>query len=105
MEGLTRQRIAAGQDQYETYCSLCHGASVRSAGAVPDLRRMAPGTHEAFAKIVLEGPYASNGMAAFDDVLSERDVADIHAYIRARAEEDRKVAAGEQASARLNWFE
>jgi quinohemoprotein ethanol dehydrogenase len=105
LEGLTTEVIATGEDHYENYCSVCHGLGVRSAGAVPDLRRMAEGTHAMFDRIVLEGLYASNGMAAFDDVFDATDVQAIHAYIRARAEEDRKVAAGEQETARISWIE
>ena len=45
---------------------------MKSAGGVPDLRKMSAGTHDAFNLIVLEGLLASNGMASFADVLSQR---------------------------------
>lgn len=105
LSGTTPAQLAEGEDLYMNYCVICHGMFARSAGGIPDLRRMKPAVHEAFASIVLEGLYASNGMAAFDDVLSHEQVEHIHAFLRARAEEDRRVAAGEQETARLSWIE
>ena len=97
--------IAAGEDAYMNNCALCHGFAVQSGGAVPDLRRMNEGTHAIFKQIVLEGIYVSNGMASFADILNEEDVEHIHHFIRARAEEDRLMAAGEHEEARLSWIE
>ncbi|NIP18633.1 MAG: PQQ-dependent dehydrogenase, methanol/ethanol family [Xanthomonadales bacterium] len=97
--------IASGEVKYMSYCVTCHGFGVRSGGAIPDLRRMSEGTHAIFDKIVLEGLYASNGMAAFNDVLSEQDVKNIHLFVQARAEEDRLVAAGEKEEGKLSWVQ
>ena len=47
----------------------------------PDLRRMQPGTHAAFEKIVLDGLLVSNGMPRWNDLLSAADVRAIHAYL------------------------
>jgi PQQ-dependent dehydrogenase (methanol/ethanol family) len=104
LQGATEQRIATGEDHYARFCVTCHGLGVRSAGSVPDLRRMSAATHELFNSILLDGIYASNGMAAFDDVFSVEDVENIHLFIRARAEEDRLVAAGEKEQARQTWI-
>ena len=83
-----------GESNYNDYCAVCHGFIVKSAGGIPDLRKMSAGTHDAFNQIVLEGLLASNGMASFSDVLSEQEVENIHHYVKARAHEDREVALG-----------
>jgi quinohemoprotein ethanol dehydrogenase len=103
--GASDEAIARGEDVYMNDCAVCHGMHVRSSLAVPDLRRMQAGAHELFRDIVLGGIYVSNGMASFADALNEQDVEDVHLYIRARAEEDRLVAAGAKEAARLTWFE
>ena len=59
-------------------CSRCH---VLGPSSTPDLRRLGPGLHAAFKDIVLRGALAANGMERFDDLLSERDADDIHAYL------------------------
>ena len=41
--------------------------------------------HQSWNEIVLGGILSGGGMAGFADVLSERDAADIHAYVVARA--------------------
>ena len=96
-------QIAAGERHYNNYCAVCHGLAVRSGGSIPDLRRMSEGTHTAFNQIVMDGLLAANGMAAFDDVLSEQDTAMIHHYVKARAEQDRLAAAGEVSMGQLTW--
>jgi quinohemoprotein ethanol dehydrogenase len=45
-------------------------------------------THDLFKDIVLKGIYLEKGMAGFDDLLDEEDVAAIHQYLIARANED-----------------
>jgi len=97
--------VAEGEAVYNKNCLFCHGFAARSGGGIPDLRRMSDATHGIFGEIVLDGIYLSNGMASFADVLSEQDVENVHHYLRARAEEDRLVAAGEKESARLTWFD
>ncbi len=96
--------VARGERLYNNHCGFCHGFLVRSGGAIPDLRRMGEATHAAFGRIVLEGLYASNGMAAFADVLDAEEVEAIHQFVRARAEEDRRVALGEKDEPRLTWI-
>jgi quinohemoprotein ethanol dehydrogenase len=44
--------------------------------------------HAKFRDIVLGGIYVDKGMASFADLLGEEQVADIHAYLVARANED-----------------
>ncbi|MDH3641458.1 MAG: PQQ-dependent dehydrogenase, methanol/ethanol family [Gammaproteobacteria bacterium] len=97
--------IARGERMYNDFCGVCHGLVARSGGSIPDLRRMSEGSHEAFNAIVLDGVFAANGMAAFDDVLSVEDVERIHTYIRARAHEDRELALGNIEEERLTWLD
>jgi quinohemoprotein ethanol dehydrogenase len=47
----------------------------------PDLRNLSPGLHAAFKDIVLRGAAAPTGMESFSDLLTEKDVDDIHAYL------------------------
>jgi len=96
--------IAAGEIVYNEVCAVCHGLAVRSGGSIPDLRRMSEGSHQIFNQIVLEGLLSANGMAAFDDIISEKDSNQIHAYVRARAEQDRLYAAGEVELPQLTWL-
>ncbi len=42
---------------------------------------MEPAVHNAFKSIVLDGAYAQNGMASFDDLLNEEEVEAIHQYL------------------------
>ena len=85
-----------GEGNYNDYCAVCHGFIVKSAGGIPDLRKMSAGTHDAFNQIVLEGLLASNGMASFSE--------NIHHYVKARAHEDREVALGNLEAPQFTWF-
>ena len=67
-------QLQDGESKYNQNCDVCHGFVVKSAGGIPDLRKMSAGVHDAFNQIVLEGLLASNGMASFSDVLSEEEV-------------------------------
>lgn len=98
------KQIQNGESNYNDFCAVCHGFIVKSAGGVPDLRKMSAGTHGAFNQIVLEGLLASNGMASFADVLSKEEVENIHHYVKARAHEDREVALGNMEAPQFTWF-
>jgi quinohemoprotein ethanol dehydrogenase len=71
-------RVHAGELKFIQECSRCH---VMGVSSTPDLRRLSPGRHAIFKDIVLRGVLAPNGMEKFDDLLSEREVEDIHAYL------------------------
>jgi quinohemoprotein ethanol dehydrogenase len=101
---VSKEDIARGERSYNNYCAFCHGLVVRSGGSIPDLRRMSEGSHEAFEQIVLEGLMSANGMASFSDVLNAEETQRIHDYVRARAEDDRLVSAGEKEAATLTWL-
>jgi quinohemoprotein ethanol dehydrogenase len=98
LSGATPERIAQGQGLfYSVGCALCHSNQHRSI--TPDLRRMQPGTHQAFRQIVLEGTLVSNGMPRWDDLLKPEQADAIHAWLiseqaKVRAEELEKRRRG-----------
>ncbi len=71
-------RILAGEVKFVQECSRCH---VLGPSVTPDLRNLAPGLQTMFKDIVLRGAVAPTGMERFDDILTEGDVDDIHAYL------------------------
>lgn len=71
--------IAAGRGLFFSNCALCHSNQLRSI--TPDLRRMQPGTHQAFDDIVLGGLLSSQGMPRWDDVLTPADAHALHAWL------------------------
>jgi quinohemoprotein ethanol dehydrogenase len=48
---------------------------------VPDLRQLPRAIHNIFYEVVLRGADAANGMARWDDVLTQQDAEAIHAYL------------------------
>ena len=70
--------INAGEVKFVEECSRCHALGLSTT---PDLRRLNAGLHAAFKDIVLHGALAPAGMERFDDLLSEKDVDNIHAYL------------------------
>jgi quinohemoprotein ethanol dehydrogenase len=78
MQTATRSQIEAGEIKFIQECSRCH---VMGPSITPDLRRLNDGLHAAFKDIVLQGALAPAGMERFDDLLSDEDVEDIHAYL------------------------
>jgi quinohemoprotein ethanol dehydrogenase len=70
--------IRAGEIKFIEECSRCH---VLGLSSTPDLRRLNAGLHAQFKDIVLHGLLAPAGMERFDDILSETDVENIHAYL------------------------
>jgi quinohemoprotein ethanol dehydrogenase len=78
METATQAQIAAGELKFVEECSRCH---VLGPSSTPDLRKLNDGLHAAFKDIVLKGVLAASGMERFDDILSEQDADNIHAYL------------------------
>ena len=74
----SKESIHAGEIKFVEECSRCH---VLDLNITPDLRRLNPGLHAAFKDIVLHGLLAPAGMERFDNLLSESDVENIHAYL------------------------
>ncbi len=79
LAGVTPDMIAAGSALFTENCSICHSNQPRAP--LPDLRRLRPGTHAAFDRIVLEGLLLPNGMPRFDDLLTADQVKAIHAFL------------------------
>jgi len=75
----TKADIAAGRELFGENCAHCHTNAGR--GPAPDLRRSTPATHAAFQQIVRGGALQPRGMPRWDDLLSEQEVDQIHAYL------------------------
>jgi len=78
--------VEKGRLLFDAKCSTCHGVNAR--GGLKDLRWMTRETHAIFDRIVLEGLRADKGMPDFSKELTKEEVASIHAYVTARANED-----------------
>jgi len=74
----SKESIRAGETKFVQECSRCH---VLGHSVTPDLRNLSPGLHVAFKDIVLRGAVAPTGMESFSDLLTEKDVDNIHAYL------------------------
>ncbi len=74
----TAAEVSAGEVLFIQECSRCH---VFGPSSTPDLRKLNPGLHAAFKEILLKGALAPSGMERFDDILSDKDADDIHAYL------------------------
>ena len=70
--------INAGEIKFNEECTRCHALGLSTT---PDLRRLDAGRHAAFKDILLRGAFAPAGMERFDDILSEKDADNIHAYL------------------------
>lgn len=77
--GVTPEMIAMGGALFTSNCTICHSNQPRAP--LPDLRRMAPGTHAGFEQIVLHGLLVPRGMPKWDDRLTPQQVRAIHAYL------------------------
>lgn len=77
----------AGAAAYGGSCAVCHGPAALSVGTIPDLRYSASILNQdTFMSIVLDGLFASRGMASFADDLGAIDVENIRAYLLRQAE-------------------
>jgi quinohemoprotein ethanol dehydrogenase len=94
------QDLIRGEQLYNLSCLSCHGGNAKSAGIIPDLRMMAPETHQIFKNIVVDGVYAGKGMASFGDILNEKDTEMIRQYVISRALIDKAVADAISAGGR-----
>ena len=84
--------LIRGEQLYNVSCGRCHGGNARSGGIIPDLRMMNAATHQVFKEIVIDGIYAGKGMAAFGDILNEKDTEMIRQYVVSRALIDKAEA-------------
>jgi mono/diheme cytochrome c family protein len=72
----------AGQAVYSEHCAECHGEELRSAGSIPDLRRLQADERSHFNEVVTEG---RGQMPAWGGVLQDSAFDQLWAYIRAHA--------------------
>ena len=83
-----------GWRQYMVNCARCHGDDAVGGVVAPDLRAsIAKGTVDsaAFHAVVSTGR-REKGMPGFKDVLSDKQIAAIYAYVNARAQ--KRLPAG-----------
>lgn len=90
----TAADIAAGAQLFRANCGSCHNNAWPAP--ISDLRRSTAATHAAFKDIVLRGALQPRGMPAWDDLLNDSQVDQIHAYIISVA---RDAYAGQQKAA------
>ncbi|MDP9090499.1 MAG: PQQ-dependent dehydrogenase, methanol/ethanol family [Pseudomonadota bacterium] len=74
----TKAQIDAGEITFIEQCTRCHQLG---PSTTPDLRKLNQGLHVAFKDILLKGALAPAGMERFDDILSEKDADNVHAYL------------------------
>ena len=79
--------VDTGAGLFATNCAICHGQNAVGQD-VKDLRHLTPELHAQFNDIVLNGKFKAQGMASFKDILTPDQVAAIHAFVIARAQED-----------------
>ena len=89
--------IARGKAEFYRTCVVCHGEGAIAAGVVTYLRwSQASGDAELWKEVVIDGKYASNGMAAFGQHVSAETAEDIRAYVVSRAHADFAIAQAEE---------
>lgn len=78
--------VAPGHALFQANCMLCHGFdAVSGGGTAPDLRESRLAIHpEALTTLLRRGPLLPRGMPRFDN-LTDEQINQIHAYIRARS--------------------
>jgi mono/diheme cytochrome c family protein len=79
-----KAKLEAGETVYNNYCAVCHGDGLVSTGQFPNLRRLTTDDHAKFVTTVRNG---RNQMPPWKDVLSDAEIDQLWAYIRANAYE------------------
>ncbi|HMH87409.1 MAG TPA: hypothetical protein VK523_02125, partial [Steroidobacteraceae bacterium] len=74
----TQAQIDAGEVKFIEQCTRCHQLG---PSTTPDLRKLNDGLHVAFKDILMRGALAPAGMERFDDILSDKDADNVHAYL------------------------
>jgi mono/diheme cytochrome c family protein len=82
----TYQDVYNGWKWWHVYCYRCHGTNAIATTTAPDLldpnRKLTPA---AFLKIVRNGS-PEKGMQAWDKLLDDKQIGQIHLYVKARGE-------------------
>jgi mono/diheme cytochrome c family protein len=79
-----KAKVEAGETVYNNYCAVCHGDRLVSTGQFPNLRRLTADDRGKFDTTVRNG---RNQMPPWKDVLSDAEIAQLWAYIRANGYE------------------
>jgi mono/diheme cytochrome c family protein len=77
-----RAKLEAGEQIYNTYCSMCRGDNLVSSGQTFDLRRLTANDRSRFQNSVLIG---KNQMPPWKGVLGDEQINALWHYIRANA--------------------
>jgi mono/diheme cytochrome c family protein len=86
--------IQAGKERYSERCAFCHGGAGRGAkGPCLTCGRFRHGGSDASLYANIAGGIPGTQMGAFGTTLSQEEIANIIAYLR--AETERRKAAGE----------
>jgi mono/diheme cytochrome c family protein len=81
--GQDQELVTAGEAVYSAHCGACHGERLLNPGSSFDLRRLGAGDRARFDKSVMEG---KGQMPAWDGVLDEKEMNQLWAYIRSKAD-------------------
>jgi mono/diheme cytochrome c family protein len=73
----------AGRDVYAEHCAPCHGERLNATGAAPDLKLLRTDQKARFDEMVRNG---KGQMPAWEGMISDEEISQIWAYIRARAD-------------------
>jgi mono/diheme cytochrome c family protein len=79
-----KAELEAGETVYNNYCAVCHGDRLVSTGQFPNLRRLTANDRVKFDTTVRNG---RNQMPPWKDMLSDAEIDQLWAYIRANAYE------------------
>jgi mono/diheme cytochrome c family protein len=96
----SQDKIHAGEQKFQRYCSGCHGDVAVSGGVLPDLRYSSTLGNEQFFQIVLGGMLQQNGMVSFARELNRQDVTNIRDYVIYRANQSKREQQAETAAAK-----
>ena len=77
-----QDRIEAGEQVYEEHCATCHGAKLRSTGALPDLKQQKADGRARFDQMVMAG---RGQMPAWQGIIGPDELDQLWAYVRSRA--------------------
>ena len=77
-----REKVAAGEEVYNTYCSPCHGDELKNTGQTFDLRRLTANDRQRFEHSVLTG---KNQMPPWKGVLTTEQIDQLWHFIRHNA--------------------
>ena len=76
------ETLMAGNVAYARNCAVCHGPLAVSSGVLPDLRwSPISGDADSWDAVVGDGLLASRGMVGFSDVMSDKNIEAVRAYI------------------------